>query len=408
MLAHLGDRPMTSTRVCVAGGGPAGMMLGLLLARGGIDAVVLEKHADFLRDFRGDTVHPSTMQVMHELGLLESFLSRPHDQVSTVGAMIGNEYFEVADFAALPTQAKFIAMMPQWHFLDFLAEEGRRYPAYHLMMRTEATGLIRENGVVVGVQAQSPDGPVEVRAELVIAADGRGSTLRDVAGLKVEDQGAPMDVLWMRLSRHATDPGATLGRLDAGRLFITINRGDYWQCAFIIPKGGIAEVHAAGLEAFRAEIVRLAPHFVDRVEELATWNDVKLLTVAVNRLVRWDIPGMLCIGDAAHAMSPVGGVGVNLAIQDAVAAANVLVPRMRQGQATEADLRAIQKRRDFPTKATQRVQVLIQDRVITSVLRGKEAPKPPLPLRLLQRFPWLRRFPARAMGMGLRPEHIRH
>lgn len=399
---------MTSTRVCVAGGGPAGMMLGLLLARGGIDVVVLEKHADFLRDFRGDTVHPSTMQVMHELGLLESFLSRPHDQVSTVGAMIGNEYFEVADFAALPTQATFIAMMPQWHFLDFLAEEGRRYPAYHLMMRAEATGLLRENGVVVGVQAQTPDGPVEVRAELVIAADGRGSTLRDVAGLKVEDQGAPMDVLWMRLSRHPTDPGATLGRLDAGRLFITINRGDYWQCAFIIPKGGIAEVHAAGLDAFRAEIVRLAPHFVDRVEELATWNDVKLLTVAVNRLARWDIPGMLCIGDAAHAMSPVGGVGVNLAIQDAVAAANVLVPRMRQGKPTEADLRAIQKRRDFPTKATQRVQVLIQDRVITSVLRGKEAPKPPLPLRLLQRFPWLRRFPARVMGMGLRPEHIRH
>ena len=408
MLAHLGDRPMTSTRVCVAGGGPAGMMLGLLLARGGIDVVVLEKHADFLRDFRGDIVHPSTMQVMHELGLLESFLSRPHDQVSTVGAMIGNEYFEVADFAALPTQAKFIAMMPQWHFLDFLAEEGRRYPAYHLMMRAEATGLIRENGVVVGVQAQTPDGPVEVRAELVIAADGRGSTLREVAGLKVEDQGAPMDVLWMRLSRHATDPGATLGRLDAGRLFITINRGDYWQCAFIIPKGGIAEVHAAGLDSFRAEIVRLAPHFVDRVEELATWNDVKLLTVAVNRLARWDIPGMLCIGDAAHAMSPVGGVGVNLAIQDAVAAANVLVPRMRQGKPTEADLQAIQKRRDFPTKATQRVQVLIQDRVITSVLRGKEAPKPPLPLRLLQRFPWLRRFPARVMGMGLRPEHIRH
>ncbi len=396
------------TRVCVAGGGPAGMMLGLLLARAGIDVVVLEKHADFLRDFRGDTVHPSTMQVMEELGLLDALLSRPHDRVEDVGAMLGDEYCPVADFRTLPTKAKFIAMMPQWHFLDFLAEEGRKYPGYHLMMRAEATGLIRENGVVTGVFGQGPDGPFRIDAELVIAADGRGSTLRDAAGLTVQDQGAPIDVLWMRLSRRDTDPAATLGRLDAGRLFITINRGDYWQCAFVIAKGGIAQVHAAGLEAFRAEIVRLAPHFVDRVQELATWDDVKLLTVAVNRLERWDIPGMLCIGDAAHAMSPVGGVGVNLAIQDAVAAANVLVPVLQRGRASQDDLRAVQKRRDFPTRATQRVQVLIQDRVISAVLRGKETPKPPLPLRLLRRFPWLRRFPARAMGMGIRPEHIRH
>ena len=378
------------------------MMLGLLLARAGIDVVVLEKHADFLRDFRGDTVHPSTMQVMEELGLLDALLSRPHDRVEDVGAMLGDEYCPVADFRTLPTKAKFIAMMPQWHFLDFLAEEGRKYPGYHLMMRAEATGLIRENGVVTGVFGQGPDGPFRIDAELVIAADGRGSTLRDAAGLTVQDQGAPIDVLWMRLSRRDTDPAATLGRLDAGRLFITINRGDYWQCAFVIAKGGIAQVHAAGLEAFRAEIVRLAPHFVDRVQELATWDDVKLLTVAVNRLERWDIPGMLCIGDAAHAMSPVGGVGVNLAIQDAVAAANVLVPVLQRGRASQDDLRAVQKRRDFPTRATQRVQVLIQDRVISAVLRGKETPKPPLPLRLL------RRFPARAMGMGIRPEHIRH
>lgn len=384
------------------------MMLGLLLARGGIDVVVLEKHADFLRDFRGDTVHPSTMQVVHELGLLDAFLARPHNRVETVGAMLGDTYWEVADFRTLPVRAPFIAMMPQWHFLDFLAEEARRHQGFHLMMRAEATGLVRDGGVVTGVTGQGPDGPFRVDAELVIAADGRGSTLREVAGLKVDDQGAPMDVLWMRLSRRESDPPGTLGRLYEGRFFITINRGDYWQCAFVIAKGGIAQVHAAGLEAFRAEIARIAPHFADRVQELATWDDVKLLTVAVNRLARWDVPGMLCIGNAAHAMSPVGGVGVNLAIQDAVAAANVLVPALRKGRATEADLRAIQKRRDFPTKATQRVQVLIQDRVISGVLRGTATPAPPLPLRLLRRFPWLRRFPARAIGMGLRPEHIRH
>lgn len=397
-----------TTRVCVTGGGPAGMMMGLMLARAGIDVVVLEKHADFLRDFRGDTVHPSTLEVMHELGILDAFLARPHDEVRTVGAQIGDTYFEVADFSTLPTRCKFIAMMPQWHFLDFIAEEGRRYPSFHLMLRAEAVGLIRENAAVAGVQVNTPDGPQEIRAEFVIAADGRGSTLRDVAGLQVDDQGAPIDVLWMRISRRESDPAASLGRLDAGRLFININRGDYWQCAYVIPKGALEQVRAAGLDAFHAEIVRLAPHFADRVGELATWDDIKLLTVAVNRLSRWDIPGMLCIGDAAHAMSPVGGVGVNLAIQDAVAAANILVPVLRRGKATQSDLQAVQKRRNFPTRMTQRAQVLIQNRVISSVLQGAERPKPPLVLRLLQRFPALRRFPARAMGMGVRPEHIRH
>jgi 2-polyprenyl-6-methoxyphenol hydroxylase-like FAD-dependent oxidoreductase len=384
------------------------MMMGLMLARAGIDVVVLEKHADFLRDFRGDTVHPSTLEVMHELGILDAFLARPHDEVRTLGAQIGETYYEVADFGYLPTRCKFIAMMPQWHFLDFIAEQGKRYPSFHLMMRTEAVGLIRDNGAVVGVQAITPDGPQDIRAEFVIAADGRGSTLRDVAGLKVDDQGAPIDVLWLRLSRRESDPAASLGRLDAGRLFININRGDYWQCAYIIPKGALEQVRAAGLEAFHAEIVRLAPHFTDRVTELATWDDIKLLTVAVNRLPRWDIPGMLCIGDAAHAMSPVGGVGVNLAIQDAVAAANILVPVLRNGKATQADLQAVQKRRDFPTRMTQRAQVLIQNRVISSVLQGAERPEAPALLRLLQRFPTLRRFPARAVGIGVRPEHIRH
>lgn len=395
-----------TTRVCIAGGGPAGMMLGLMLARGGIDVTVLEKHADFLRDFRGDTVHPSTMEVMNELGILDSFLTRPHSEVRTVGAQIGNDVWQVADFGTLNTCCKFIAMMPQWHFLDFIAEEGRKYPGFHLMMSTEAVELVRSSGIVTGLRARQGDDMVEIAAELVVAADGRFSTLRGLAGLVTEDQGAPIDVLWLRLSRRESDPAASLGRLDAGRLFLTINRDEYWQCAYVIPKGSLDQVRAAGLDAFRAEIVRLAPHFVDRVAELASWDDIKLLTVQVNRLPRWDIPGMLCIGDAAHAMSPVGGVGVNLAIQDAVAAANILGPVLRRGRATQDDLHAVQQRRAFPTKVTQRIQVLIQNKVISGVLKGTSTPTAPLPLRLLTRFPWLQRFPARAMGLGVRPEHV--
>ena len=384
------------------------MMLGLLLARAGIDTVVLETHADFLRDFRGDTVHPSTMQVMHELGLLDAFLALPHSEVRTLGVQIGDELFQVVDFSHLPTRCKFVAFMPQWDFLDFLAAAAKRYPTFRLLMRTAATGLIREGDRMVGVAAQGPDGPVEIRAELVVGADGRHSTLRDAAGFEVVDRGAPMDVLWLRLSRRPDDPGQTLGRIDAGRFFIMLDRNDYWQCAFVIPKGGIDAVHARGLEAFHAEIVLLAPFLRDRVHELASWDDVKLLTVAVNRLDTWFRPGLLFIGDAAHAMSPVGGVGINLAIQDAVAAANILVPRMRNGAATIDDLRAVQRRREFPTRVTQRLQVLIQNRVISSVLRGTTTPKPPFAVRMVGRFPAMRRMPARAIGMGVRPEHIRH
>ena len=397
-----------STRCCIAGGGPAGMMLGLLLARAGIDVVVLEKHADFLRDFRGDTVHPSTMQVMHELGLLDAFLALPHSEVRTLGVQIGAEFFEFADFSHLPTRCKFVAFMPQWNFLDFLAAEAKRCPTFRLLMQTEAAGLIREDDRMVGVSALGPDGALQIRAELVIGADGRHSTLRDAAGFEVVDRGAPMDVLWLRVSKHTIDPGQTLGRVDAGRIFIMLDRNDYWQCAFVIPKGGIDEVHAHGLEAFRADIVQLAPFLQDRVHELATWDDVKLLTVAVNRLDTWYRPGLLFIGDAAHAMSPVGGVGINLAIQDAVATANILVPRMRQGAATLDDLRTLQRRRELPTRLTQRTQVLIQNRVISNVLRGTMTPKPPLAVRILGRYALLRRLPARAVGMGFRPEHIRH
>jgi 2-polyprenyl-6-methoxyphenol hydroxylase-like FAD-dependent oxidoreductase len=400
--------PDISTRCCIAGGGPAGMMLGLLLARGGINVVVLEKHADFLRDFRGDTVHPSTLQVMHELGLLDAFLARPHSEVRTIGVQIGDEFFAVADFTHLPTQCKYVAFMPQWEFLNFLAEEAKRYPTFQLLMRTEATGLMREADRMVGVTAQGPDGPLEINAELVIAADGRHSTLRDVASFEVVDRGAPMDVLWLRLSKSPTDPGQTLGRIDAGRIFIMLDRNDYWQCAFVIPKGGIDEVHARGLDAFRAEIAHRVPFLRDRVQELASWDDIKLLTVEVNRLDTWFRPGLLFIGDAAHAMSPIGGVGINLAVQDAIATANILVPRLRQGTATLADLRAVQRRREWPTRMTQRMQVLIQNRIITNVLRGTTTPKPPLAMRMLGRYPILRRLPARIIGMGFRPEHIQH
>jgi 2-polyprenyl-6-methoxyphenol hydroxylase-like FAD-dependent oxidoreductase len=397
-----------STRCCIAGGGPAGMILGLLLARAGIDVVVLEKHADFLRDFRGDTVHPSTMEVMHELGLLDAFLALPHSEVRSLGVQIGAEFFEIANFSHLPTRCKFIALMPQWDFLDFLAAEAKRYPTFRLLLQTEATGLLREDDRMVGVSALGPDGSLAIRAELVVGADGRHSTLRDAAGFEVVDRGAPMDVLWLRLSKHPSDPGQTLGRVGAGRIFIMLDRNDYWQCAFVIPKGGIDEVHAQGLEAFRADIVQLAPFLRDRVHELATWDNIKLLTVAVNRLDTWYRPGLLFIGDAAHAMSPVGGVGINLAIQDAVATANTLVPRMRQGAATLDDLRAVQRRRELPTRLTQRMQVLIQNRVISNVLRGTATPKPPWAVRILGRYPVLRRLPARAVAMGFRPEHIRH
>jgi 2-polyprenyl-6-methoxyphenol hydroxylase-like FAD-dependent oxidoreductase len=397
-----------STRCCIAGSGPAGMMLGLLLARAGIDVVVLEKHGDFLRDFRGDTVHPSTLQVMHELGLLDAFLALPHSEVHALGVQIGAEFFEVADFSHLPTRCKFIALMPQWDFLDFLAAEARRYPTFRLLMQTEATGLLREDDRMIGVSASGPDGSLEIRAELVIGADGRHSTLRDAAGFEVVDRGAPMDVLWLRLSKQPSDPGQTLGRVDAGRFFIMLDRNDYWQCAFVIPKGAIDEVHERGLDAFRADIVQLAPFLRDRVQQLATWDDVKLLTVAVNRLDTWYRPGLLFIGDAAHAMSPVGGVGINLAIQDAVAAANILVPRMREGAASLRDLRAVQRRREWPTRLTQRMQIAIQNRVISNVLRGTATRKPPRAVRMLGRYPALRRLPARVVGMGFRPEHIRH
>ena len=381
------------------------MMAGLLLARAGVRVLVLEKHADFLRDFRGDTIHPSTLEIMHELGLLERLLELPHQRTPRLRAQFGDLHVEIADFSHLPTRCKFIAFMPQWDFLNFLAEEGRRYPGFELRMNAEVTGVIEEGGRVVGARATTAEGPLEARADLVIAADGRHSVLRKAAGLNTDQLGAPMDVLWFGLSRRPDDPPETMGRFGGGRIFIMLNRGDYWQCGFVIRKGSIAEVHARGLEAFRDAVASSAPFIADRVRELKDWDGVKLLTVAVDRMPQWYKPGLLFIGDAAHAMSPIGGVGINLAIQDAVAASNLLAAPLCSQALTPGHLRAVQRRREFPTRVTQRMQVFMQDRVVTRALDDDLAFTPPIGIRLMARFPALRRIPARLVGMGVRPEH---
>jgi 2-polyprenyl-6-methoxyphenol hydroxylase-like FAD-dependent oxidoreductase len=395
------------TRCCIAGGGPAGMMLGFLLARAGVEVVVLEKHGDFLRDFRGDTIHPSTLELMHELGLLDAFLERPHTELSRLSGIVGDEEIPVADLTHLPTHCKFIALMPQWDFLDFLAEHARAYPAFRLMMRTEATDLVEDAGRIVGLRATTQTGPIEIRADLVVGCDGRHSTVRARAGLPVEDLGAPIDVLWFRVSRRPDDPNQALGRFAAGKIMVTIDRGDYWQCAFVIPKDGIAQVQARGLPAFRASVEEIVPGFAGRTGEIDSWDAVKLLTVAVDRLTRWHRPGLLCIGDAAHAMSPIGGVGINLAIQDAVAAANILAGPLGAATLRDADLEAVQTRRMLPTRLTQGFQVFVQNQVISRALAAKAKPRTPFVLRLLKRLPVLRRVPARLVGLGVRPEHVR-
>jgi 2-polyprenyl-6-methoxyphenol hydroxylase-like FAD-dependent oxidoreductase len=396
-----------TTGCCIAGGGPAGMMLGFLLARAGVEVTVLEKHADFFRDFRGDTIHPSTLEITHELGLLDAFLKRPHQEVRELTGQIGEERVTLADFSHLPTRCRFIAFMPQWEFLDFLAEHARRHPSFHLRMQTEVTDLLEAGGSVTGVKAKVPEGTLQVQADFVVGADGRHSAVRDLAGLEVDDLGAPMDVLWLRLSKRPGDGIQTLGRIEAGRLFVMLDRGDYWQCAFVIPKGGFNELRRRGLSAFRGAIVELNPSLADRVQEISSWDDVKLLTVRVDRLKRWYRPGLLCIGDAAHAMSPIGGVGINLAIQDAVAAANILALPLRKGPVPVELLHKVQRRREWPTRMMQAVQIFVQTRIISNVLAMQTQPRVPFAVKLLNLYPWMRRLPARLIGMGFRPEHVR-
>jgi 2-polyprenyl-6-methoxyphenol hydroxylase-like FAD-dependent oxidoreductase len=406
--AEQSDVQTIQTQCCVVGGGPAGMMLGYLMARAGVETVVLEKHADFLRDFRGDTVHPSTLQIMHELGLLDEFLQCPHTEVRQVRVEIGASQVQFADFTHLPTAAKFLAFMPQWDFLNFLLEKGRRFPNLKVIMRAEATGLVEQDGRVAGVMASAPEGPLRVMADLTVGCDGRGSRVRELAGLKVRDLGAPIDVLWFRLPKKSTDPELVLGHLERGTMVVTLDRGDYWQCAFVIPKGGMQELRDKGLEAFRQQVARGARFLADRVDLLADLDDIKLLSVEVNRLEQWCKPGLLCIGDAAHAMSPVGGVGINLAIQDAVATANALAAKMQPGRQLElADLDAVRRRRLFPARAVQGIQVFVHKKVLSPMIAGGSRPLAvPWPVRLLNHVPALRRLMARAIGLGVRPEHV--
>jgi len=395
-------------RCCIVGGGPAGMMLGLLLARAGVEVVVLEKHPDFLRDFRGDTIHPSTLELMHELGILDDLLRRPHQELPQLGAQIEDFLVTVADFSHLPTHCKFIALMPQWDFLNFIAERGKLYPQFHLRMEAEVTYLREENGRVVGVRAETPRGVLEVRADLTVGADGRHSIVREKAGFEVIDLGAPIDVLWIRLARQPSDPDQTLGRFRAGKILITLDRGDYWQCAYVIPKGGFDTIRENGLPAFREDIVSVAPLLRERVNELKDWNDIKLLSVAVDHLRQWFRTGLLCIGDSAHSMSPIGGVGINLAIQDAVAAANILAQPLSCGAVSDDRLREVQQRREYPTRMTQGFQVFAHKRLLGPALNnGTHVRRLPLPFKLLQRLPVLRRIPARLLGLGFRPEHVR-
>ncbi|MGN6149306.1 MAG: FAD-dependent oxidoreductase [Rhizomicrobium sp.] len=401
------DAPKTlSTRVVIAGGGPAGMVCAFLLARAGIDVIVLEKHKDFFRDFRGDTVHPSTLRAIHDLGLLEDFRKIPHQELKDVAVEIEGTQYKVGDFRHLPGPAKFIALMPQWDFLNFLAGKAKAFAHFRLMMEAKAVDLVEREGRVTGLVAETKDGALRIEADLVIGADGRHSTIRDKAGFTPQDFGAPIDVIWLKLARKPGDPEAVLGRVSAGLLFVMIDRGDYWQCAFVVPKGGFDKIRQEGIAAFHARLKKAAGFAADRIDAIRDFDDVSLLTVTVDRLPQWAKPGLLCIGDCAHAMSPVGGVGINLAVQDAIATANLLWKPLANGKPTLGDLHRVQARREFPVRMTQAAQVAIQSRIIAPALESAVPLKPPFVLKLLQWLPFLRVIPAYAVGVGVRPERV--
>ena len=383
------------------------MMAGYLLARAGVRVAVLEKHADFKRDFRGDTIHPSTLELMHELGLLDEFLKQPHQEVRELRAVVNGQVVPVADFRKLPTRCKFIAFMPQWDFLTFLSNHAKHFPEFQLHMETEVVELLMEDSRVIGVHAKTPEGDLEVHADLVIGADGRHSTTQTHAGLEQLQFGVPIDALWMRMSKKDDDPEQTFGFFQHGKLLVLIDRGDYWQAGFVIPKGQFDEIKKRGLAQFQDDIVSFAGFLRDRVSELDDWSKIKLLTVQVNRLREWCCEGLLCIGDSAHAMSPAGGVGINLAIQDAVATANLLAEKLQRGPVHIGDLRTVQARREWPTRLIQGMQIFIHRRVVTGRMSSGKKTSLPFVLRLLKWFPILRQLPARFIGLGPRPEHIR-
>ena len=398
-----------TTTCAIVGAGPAGLMLGLMLARSGIDVTVIEKHGDFLRDFRGDTIHPSTLQVMEELGLADELLKLPHTEARTLNAEVGGKNITIADFSWLPAKNRFIAFMPQWDFLDFLAREAKRYPNFRLLMRTEVTDLITQGDRVTGLRALTDEGPLTIHTTLIVGADGRNSVVRDLAGLEVESFGNPSEVLWMKLSHAPDDPEQTMGHAGPRQGFVMIDRGDYWQCGFVVRKGTYAEIKEGGIDAFREMVAAVSPLPRERVQEIRSFDDVHLLSVRIDRLKRWWRPGLLCIGDAAHAMSPIGGVGVNLAIQDAVATANIVTGPLKEGHLSNAHLAAVETRRSFPTRATQKLQLMMRrDRKKRDAGVPQERSGPPGFVLGIAKWPILAHLAGRLIGFGFRPEHVRY